>query len=387
MQRFRRTSDSTLRGFLGAGDCEAPSLGQFMSSRMAGLLREAAEEGSMAVERVLVVGAGAIGGSVAGWLAAAGVDVTVLARGENAAAIRARGIALYDGGRPEERAVARVRVVGDAREAAGAEVVAFCVKNYSLEEAAGQVRAALGDGAIAVGLQNGVLNQKVLGALFPRAVYAVIAYNAWLDGPGVVGFQRKGPIVVGTPGNARPGDVARVAAIFSRGVGTEATDRFQDAAHCKIVLNLASAITTLAGHGVVPIDDMALFQRLLAGALWEGVGVVRAAGHRECRLGGMPSWRLLWASAHLPPIVTRPLFRRNLRKLVMSSMGQDIFSRKSGKNELDEINGRIVALADAHGLPAPINRAILGLCQSEFARPGFKPLSMKDIWARVSARG
>lgn len=340
----------------------------------------------MAVERVLIVGAGAIGGSVAGWLAAGGVDVTVLARGEIAAAIRARGIALYDGGRPDERVAARVRVVEDPREVAGVEVVVFCVKNYSLAAAAGPVRAALGDRMLAVGLQNGVANQKVLGPLFPRSVYAVAAYNAWLDAPGVVGFQKKGPIVVGTPDNARPGDVARVAGILSRGVETAATDRFQDAAHCKIVVNLANSITTLAGHGVAPIDDMALFQRLLAGTLWEGVRVIRAAGYRECRLGGIPSWRLLWASSHLPPIVTRPLFAKNLKKMVMSSMAQDVLSRRSGRHELEELNGRIVALADRHGLPAPYNRAVLDLCRREFARPDFKPLSVKEIWARISAR-
>jgi 2-dehydropantoate 2-reductase len=54
--------------------------------------------------KIAVVGAGAIGGYVGGWLAAAGEDVTFIARGANLAAIRQNGI----------------RVIGED----GAEVVA-----------------------------------------------------------------------------------------------------------------------------------------------------------------------------------------------------------------------------------------------------------------------
>ncbi len=42
--------------------------------------------------KIAVVGAGAIGGYVGGWLAAAGEDVTFIARGANLAAIRSNGM-------------------------------------------------------------------------------------------------------------------------------------------------------------------------------------------------------------------------------------------------------------------------------------------------------
>ena len=42
--------------------------------------------------KIAVVGAGAIGGYVGGWLAAAGEDVTFIARGANLAAIRQNGM-------------------------------------------------------------------------------------------------------------------------------------------------------------------------------------------------------------------------------------------------------------------------------------------------------
>ena len=44
--------------------------------------------------RIGIVGAGAVGGYMAGMLARAGADVVMLARGANLAAIRERGLAI-----------------------------------------------------------------------------------------------------------------------------------------------------------------------------------------------------------------------------------------------------------------------------------------------------
>ena len=49
--------------------------------------------------RICVFGAGAVGGHLAAKLAAAGHEVSVVARGDNLEAIKARGIALREGAR------------------------------------------------------------------------------------------------------------------------------------------------------------------------------------------------------------------------------------------------------------------------------------------------
>ena len=51
----------------------------------------------MNMRRICVFGAGAIGGHLAAKFAAAGLDVSVVARGASLAAIKANGIALRDG--------------------------------------------------------------------------------------------------------------------------------------------------------------------------------------------------------------------------------------------------------------------------------------------------
>src|SRR6185503_15042011 len=70
--------------------CLHHSGGHESPRRIAGDLRlEAAARPRV---KIAVVGAGAIGGYVGGWLAAAGEDVTFIARGANLAAIRQNGM-------------------------------------------------------------------------------------------------------------------------------------------------------------------------------------------------------------------------------------------------------------------------------------------------------
>jgi ketopantoate reductase len=163
------------------------------------------------------------------------------------------------------------------------------------------------------------------------------------------------------------------------------TDHLQDAVHCKIVVNLANSATTLLGHGFCEISDPGLFQDILTNLLYEGSEILKANGFRECSLGGMPSWRTLWVAKSFPKFITRPIFTKNVKKMVLSSMAQDVIQRKSHETELDSINGYIVSLADKAGLKAPYNRAVYALCKQEFAKPQFQPLDVKEVYAKIKA--
>ena len=336
--------------------------------------------------KLVFVGAGVIGGSVGSWIAQHHAETYFLDVGPVADAIRANGITTYPGDAPDRKQTVRVRVIDDLAEVQDADVVVLGVKNYSLEAVCRMVKEKLDDRPVIVGMQNGIANQRILPAHFTQVVYCVVSYNAWMDAPGVIGYQKKGPLHLGTIGGERGEALERIAAVFNRGVETEVTDRIQDAVHSKIVLNLTNSLTTLLGLGVRPIPNRALFQRLLSNMLWEGVTIVKAAGYRESKLGGMPSWTLLWLSAKLPRVITRTLFEKNVKKMVLSSMAQDVIKRKSKATELDTINGYVLELADRHGVPAPYNRAIYDLSVREFARDDFQPLEAEAVWDAVQLR-
>ncbi len=335
---------------------------------------------------IIFFGAGAIGGSVGAWVANRYKNVYMLDQGAIADAMRANGITTYMEDRPNRKEKVRVNVIGDITEVAPPDVIVVGVKNYSLDGVAKMIKDKVGDEPLIFAMQNGIDNQEILPKYFSKVVYCVISYNAWIDEPGVIGYQKRGPLIIGTPDNGLQEEMQVLSGIFSRGVETVVTGHLQDAARSKMIINLTNSLTTLVGHRVREISDMSLFQKLLSNLLFEGVRIIKNAGYSECKLGGMPPWVMLSASATLPQFVTRPLFEKNVKKMVMSSMAQDVIQRGGSQSELESLNGYFVSLADKYGMRAPYNRTVYEMCKREFAKPKFEPVDVKDVWAEVEKR-
>lgn len=333
--------------------------------------------------KVLFVGAGAIGASVAAWVAESYGAVWVIDVGQTQAALRADGITTYQFAAPERtRRTVRVHTVERPSDLPDVGIVVLAVKNYSLEAVAHQLREDLGDRPIIVSMANGIDNQRILPRFFTKVIYCVVAYNARVDAPGVVGYQHKGPLLIGTLDNTLPAELQLLQTILARGCPTQIVDRLQDAVHTKIVINLANALDALVGHGWRPLSNFAAYQQLFSHTLWEDVCIVRAAGFREYHMAGIPSFATLRLAALLPGWLIRPLFKRRLRAIVMSSMTQDLELHGAHATELESITGYILRLAAQHRVPAPYNRTIYRLGREKF-HPGFEPLTSEEVLAAV----
>jgi 2-dehydropantoate 2-reductase len=333
--------------------------------------------------KILFIGPGAIGASVAAWVAESYPTVFIMGHGETQAALRQDGITTYRFAAPEAmRRTARLAVVDRPGDVADADIVVLAVKNYSLEAVARQVKDELGDRPIVVSMANGIDNQRILPHLFAKVIYCVVAYNARRDGPALIGYQRKGPLLIGTLDNALDAELRLVQSILARGCPKQIVDRLQDAVHTKIVINLTNAVDALVGRGWRPLSNLAVYQQLLSQTLWEGVRVIRAAGYREYRIPGIPSFAFLHAAALIPGWLLRPIFKSKMRGYAMSSMTQDVALRGASDTEIESITGYIVQLAAEHGVSAPYNRAIYRLGREKF-HPGFEPLRCEDVLAAV----
>jgi 2-dehydropantoate 2-reductase len=102
--------------------------------------------------QITIIGAGAIGGWVAGRLALAGHDVSVVARGATAAAL-ADGITIVGQG---HAVTARPRIVTDPGDVGAQEIVIFAVKAPALVEAAEAARPLIGPKTLILPMMNGV---------------------------------------------------------------------------------------------------------------------------------------------------------------------------------------------------------------------------------------
>ncbi len=97
----------------------------------------------------LVIGAGGTGGALAAFLAKAGKDVTLLARGSNLEAIQKNGLTLKKKGSSFTVKVNAVEDCWDKKD-----VIFVCVKGYSLEDIMPYVKRASHEGTVIIPVLN-----------------------------------------------------------------------------------------------------------------------------------------------------------------------------------------------------------------------------------------
>jgi len=135
--------------------------------------------------RVAVIGAGGIGGYFGGRLAAAGTDVTFVARGAHRDALRANGLRIESG---LGDVVVPAKTVEDAAQIGAVDVVIVAVKLWDTQAAVGMIAPLLHDETAVISLQNGVSkDDRLREAVGKEHVVGGVAYiAAVIDRPGVI---------------------------------------------------------------------------------------------------------------------------------------------------------------------------------------------------------
>jgi 2-dehydropantoate 2-reductase len=335
---------------------------------------------------ILIVGAGAIGLSVAGWIFPHQENLHLLARGESVPAIRKNGLHLYRTGQEATTAPIPLKVIESLDEIPRPNVIIITVKNYDLDGIAQNLRRQLGNHQpIVASLQNGLDNQQILPKYFSRAVYGVVCYNAWREGVGRVAFVKTGRLIIGTPRNGLQPELQSARGVLNRGLECTITDRLQDAVHCKLAINLINALMALVGFRKRSIESEKILVHMTTRLLWEGIEVLQKAGFKEHELGSsLASWRDIRTAVNIPESPANPLYDFIVNRVGPTSMTQDVFGGKTS-TELESLNGYMLELARRVNLPMPINEAIYEIAKERFCS-NFKPIQEIDLWEMINDR-
>jgi 2-dehydropantoate 2-reductase len=334
---------------------------------------------------VLVVGAGAIGLSVAGWIFPHNENLNLLARGESVAEIRNHGVRLCQIGQETTTFQIPVKVIELLDEIPPPDIIVITVKNYDLDRTAQTLRHQLGNcQPIVVSLQNGVENQRILPKYFSRATFGVICYNAWREGVGKATYVKRGSVIIGALRNDLRSDLQRAASVFNPGLECFVTDRLQDAVHCKLAINLINALMALVGFRKRSIESEKILVHMTTRLLEEGINVLQASGFKEHYLGSLPSWSDIRIAVNIPESPVNPLHDFIVNRIGPTSMTQDVFSGKT-TTELESLNGYMLELARRVGVLMPINQAIYEIAKERFCS-GFRPIEESDLWEMINNR-
>ncbi len=330
------------------------------------------------------MGAGAIGCYVGGALAAIGQEIVLVGRAKLGAELQAHGLTVIEMDHAR-RTVGpeRFAFATDASALADCDVVLCAVKSGQTEEAGAALAKVLRDDAVVVSLQNGVRNAEVLRrALGDRLVLgAIVGFNIVWQDRGVFRRATTGPLVIESSGRARATDLARL--LDAAGLKVERPRDIRTKQWSKLLMNLNNAVSALSG---APTRDLLLvsgYRRVAAAVIDEGLGVLRAAGITPARLGPLPPQAFPTILRLPTPLVK--LFAGAQLKIdpeARSSMWQDLDKRR--KTEVDYLNGEVVALAERHGVSAPINERIIAMIHEVEARGEGSPnLSPDALWGAL----
>jgi len=167
--------------------------------------------------RILVLGAGAVGGYFGGRLAEAGRDVTFLVRGPRANRLAEGGLTVTS---PLGDFTTPVKIATADRVGGPYDVVLLTAKHYDLDGAIDTIRPAMGPGSAVLPLLNGLVHLDRLDAAFgPERVLGGVAYvGASLQPDGSVRHHNR---LSGIAFGERSGEIgARVKAIAAEFAGT-----------------------------------------------------------------------------------------------------------------------------------------------------------------------
>ncbi|HEY1241684.1 MAG TPA: ketopantoate reductase family protein [Bryobacteraceae bacterium] len=136
--------------------------------------------------RIAIMAAGAVGGYFGARLAAAGEDVTFIARGAHLAAIKAQGLRVES---PLGNVhVKNAKAGGDPRDIGPVDIVLFAVKLWDTELAAEGARPLIGEGTRLITLQNGIDSVELITPIlgFDHVVGGTAHLASNISCPGVI---------------------------------------------------------------------------------------------------------------------------------------------------------------------------------------------------------
>lgn len=318
-------------------------------------------------QRVLVVGAGGIGGVVASSIhdpvVAAGGRVVALTTNESiASAVSAQGMRLT--GVDGARAVACPCVTTIAPTEPPFDWILLATQPPQVEEAARRALPWLAADGAMVCFQNGLCEERVARIAGPeRVVGAVVAWGATMPDPGVYERTASGGFTIGRIDGREDPRLDKLALILEAVGPVTRTSNLAGARWSKLAINCAiSTLGTLGGDRLGPLMMSLTVRRLALRIMTECVRVARAEKVSLEKVSGTLDldWIALTEaeekSAGSPSLFTKHAMLlavgaryRRMRSSMLSAI------ERGRPPAVDFLNGEVVERGLKHGIATPTN--------------------------------
>jgi 2-dehydropantoate 2-reductase len=328
-------------------------------------------------KKIVIVGAGAVGGYTGAHMARAGEDVTFVDPWpDHVEEMRRNGLRIthHQGEEPftaKPRAL-HVTELQNVSKESPFDIAFICMKSYDTAWAARMIRQYLAAGAYVVSLQN-CMNEATIASVFGWGkILGCIASNisVSLVEPGHVhrgGLKGGAAHTVYRVGEVHGGNTDRateVCRLVSNADSAKVTDNLWGERWSKLVTNSmgngVSACTGLSGFEMAQNETVRRFQARLAA---EAIRIGQALGYQLEEINHLPPDVVAGAGEGDPGALERYEERLRTQRRGSAdqrpSMGQDMM--KGRRTEIEFLNGFVVREGARAGLPARANEKLVEL--------------------------
>ena len=337
--------------------------------------------------QILIVGIGALGGTIAARALSAGVPVRLAARNtDSASALRRSGLQLSGIGGAVRADAIDVAAIEDYGKGDQFDLILLATKAQDALEIAPHVLDLLAPGGVILPIQNGGVARALADRLGEDKILGGFSnLGASMVEPGVYEQRNAGHLLIGELAGGVSERVERVARALGRAIEIKISSNLTGAIWSKLLINCS--VTTL---GALCSQTMRQYMETEAGkkvfrrTYEEALSVALAIGTRLERLTVdpiPPGWPNKFAAEeHYKSWVEAVIaFYGDIKP----SMLQDL--ERGRETEIDFINAYVVRLGQASGVPVHMNARITGLIhQIERGDLLPSPDRMNDVVAQTA---
>jgi 2-dehydropantoate 2-reductase len=308
------------------------------------------------IVHIVVLGAGALGSILGGYIAETGEDVTLVGRKAHVEAIRTDGLVIE--GMRGRHVVRNIRAVTELRDVGSADVLILAVKSYDTGAALASMAHLRSKVGAVLSVQNGGGKDEALAdALGQEAVVgATSIVGGAMPEPGRVTHTNEGGTWIGEFDGRRSARVEAIARLFHRAeLKIEVRDDIRSAIWCKLNQMVPAAalacVTRLHVHEMYQDPSLAalfveLTHEVAAVADRLKIPLVDCQGFPVKTLCAQPF------EAAVESIIARGriMEERGMTQVKISTL-QDL--ERGKRTEAEHVIGYVVGLAAAHGVAIP----------------------------------
>lgn len=311
--------------------------------------------------RILVVGAGALGGVIAARLTASGRTVWLATRDAGTAdRLKASGLHLSGVGGAVSVVMNEIAPLDAYGERDAFDLVVLATKAQDAMQVAPKLVRLLGAGGVLLPIQNGGVAQALADRLGQDRILGGLSnLGATMNEPGSYEQRNAGHLLVGELSGGDTARGERVRQAMSGGVEVRVTTNLRGAVWSKLLLNCSvTTIGAIAGRTMREYIALPHGRRLFDLAYDEALTVALASGVQPQRMLVEPI-----PPGRSGPSVPGEAHDAWLREILASygdvkpSMLQDF--ERGRPTEIDFINGYVADVGRTMGIPTPANAAIV----------------------------